>query len=62
MKFVCAGIVLVVLLASALARPNSWPNYFPELQDEAEIYDGPYQCFAAPNCAGYIRNACAINA
>lgn len=52
MKFVCTGILLVVLLASALAKPN----YFSELQDDAKISDGPYQCFAAPNCAGYIGN------
>ena len=47
MKFVCTGIVLVVLLASALAMP-------PGLQDKAGINNGLYQCFAAPNCAGFI--------
>jgi hypothetical protein len=50
---VCTGILLVVLLASSLARPN----YFPGLQYDAEIdHEPPYQCFAFPNCAGYIKN------
>ena len=53
MKFVGTGIVLVVLLASALAMPS---NYFSGEQDEAGINGGSYQCFAAPNCAGYITN------
>lgn len=55
MKFVCTGIVLVVLLASALARPNYFPGL--RIQNEAEISDQPfYQCFTARNCAGYIKN------
>ena len=54
MKFVGTGIVLVVLLASALAMPNYFSG--SGQQDEAEINGGPYQCFAAPNCAGYLRN------
>ena len=60
MKFVCVGILLVVLLGSALAKPN----YFSGLRsyDDAIISDiRCYQCFLAPNCAGYIGDVTSLN-
>ena len=51
MKFVCTGVLLVVLLASSLARPD----YFPRRQYDAEINQGFYPCFDSPDCTiGYI--------
>ena len=52
MKFVCVGILLVVLLGSALAKPDYFPNY-----DDAVISDGRYPCFLDRNCEVYIGNA-----
>lgn len=60
MKFVCVGILLVVLLGSALAKPN----YFSGLRsyDDAVISDVRcYQCFLAPNCAGYIADVTSLS-
>ena len=45
MKFVCTGVLLVVLLASSLARPN----YFPRWQYDAEMNDRPYSSLARPD-------------
>ena len=55
MKFVCTGILLVMLLVSALAVPAAaWPVQIYR-DDDAKIFHAfNYYCFSAANCVGSV--------